>query len=529
MESVLLPLITSLARAGALDRAWALFEAEGLHERYDDPAVLAVKGRLLKDRAIRADVEDRAAVLADAAQAYAAADALDPQPYLLINVATLSALRGDWDAAARTADTVLERLVRPVAETPYYIAATRAEACLLKGEGALAKAAMTEAIAASPDAWMDHASTLRQLGLILEAQGEEADWLDDFRPPRSLHFAGHLGIDPAQCAELRRDVDRILGDQHVGFGYGALAVGADIVIAEALLASGAELHVILPTSIDAFIAQSVRPYDPAWLPRFEACISAAASVREVTGVAGGFEPMATALAGELAMGAALLNASQLQSRALQLLVIDEGDGPFGDGVSTARDGDLWLEGGHAQHLLVAPRTAPVSPSRGKAEGRGDYGLKALLHIGFAGTDRMDEGAFAGALDTTIAPFWKNCGALSPAPDLVQAHGNARMLVFSSPEQAIDWAIQAQALAARQQWPLVLAGHYGLVHMTALGAIGPPVAALGALAEACLPGAVTVSESLAAALHLRSGADFRAELVGEAAGQRLFALVPNEAQ
>lgn len=522
--------IVALARAGAIARAEALFREGRYNFATEDPAALAVKGRLLKDRALLASGAERMRLLREAGAAYAAADAIAPAPYLLINVATLSALAGDSGRAAEAAKLVLDRTAAPdVAETAYWLAATRSEALLLLGDREGAEAALGQAMAASPDAWTDHAATLRQLGLILDHRSEAKDWLDAFRPPASLHFAGHLGIDPAQCEALRREVDAVLAEERVGFGYGALAAGADIVIAEALIARGAELHLILPTSVEAFRAQSVDPYGPAWRSRFEACLAAAASLQEATGVTGAFEPKATALAGELAMGAALLNAQLLQSRALQLLVVDEGDGPFGDGVSTARDGEIWLESGHDQRVIVAPRNAPVDPSKGKVEGRPDYRLKALLHVGFAGLEALDDAAFSDCLDGMWNPFWRLCDAVEPKPEAIWPSANDRLLLFASPCVAARWALRAQAVAGELNAPIIIAAHYGLVHETPFGAIGPPVATLQAIAAASLPGAIIASETFAATLHLRGAGGVGAEPAGEVAGGRILALVAAEIQ
>ncbi|MCP4616640.1 MAG: hypothetical protein GY844_09390, partial [Bradyrhizobium sp.] len=44
--------ITALARSGAEELAWRLFRSAGLDRIGDDPAVLALHGRLLKDRAL---------------------------------------------------------------------------------------------------------------------------------------------------------------------------------------------------------------------------------------------------------------------------------------------------------------------------------------------------------------------------------------------------------------------------------------------------------------------------------------------
>ena len=259
--AVTLPAIITAARAGSLDRAWALFEQAGYDERTDDPAALAVKGRLLKDRALRMPRGDRPAAFTEAARCYAAADALSPEPYTKVNVATLALLSGDPGKAADAARELLDWLerTRDIAETPYYLAATRAEAHLLCGNRDAATAAMAGAVALDPDGWADHASTIRQLALICAAQGRGSEWLDALRPPTSLHFAGHLGVAIDDREALGAKVGEVIAGERVGFGYGALAAGADLVIARALIDSGAELHVVLPTGVDVFVAQSVAP------------------------------------------------------------------------------------------------------------------------------------------------------------------------------------------------------------------------------------------------------------------------------
>ncbi|MGG2377293.1 hypothetical protein ACE400_29245, partial [Salmonella enterica] len=83
------------ARAGSLDHASALFVAAGFDRATDDPAALAVAGRLARDRALRRPVAERGGLLRDAAGFYARAHALDPQPHTLISQATLALLAGD--------------------------------------------------------------------------------------------------------------------------------------------------------------------------------------------------------------------------------------------------------------------------------------------------------------------------------------------------------------------------------------------------------------------------------------------------
>src|SRR6185436_11192482 len=97
------------ARAGALDHAWAQFAAAGYDARGDDPAALTVKGRLLKDHALRAsDEAARRRFYLQSAECYRASAALQPATYPLINAATLSLLSGDRAQAEEIAREVLE-------------------------------------------------------------------------------------------------------------------------------------------------------------------------------------------------------------------------------------------------------------------------------------------------------------------------------------------------------------------------------------------------------------------------------------
>lgn len=521
-----LPAIITAARAGALDHAWALFEAGGYDARPQDAAALAVKGRLLKDRARRLSPDMGPSSFAAAAAAYTAADAIAPQPYTRINVATLTLLGGDASAAASQAADLLAWIDRQsaITETPYFIAATRAEALLLTGDVSQADAMLARAIACDPDGWEDHAATLRQLAMIVAATGGDRRWLDQHRPPMSLHFAGHLGIAAERVSSLRHAVDAVLAEHRVGFGFGALAAGADLVIAEALIAAGAALHVVLPTSVDAFVAQSVAPYGGDWAARFDRCLAAAASLQTVTGVRGPYEPLATGLAADVAMGSAVLNAQRLESSAAQLLVIDEGDGPFGSGRGTARDGVRWAASGRVQHVIVAPRTAPVTASGAKPiEGRADRRLAAMLQIGFAGLDALDEGAFAEAVDGCLASLRRQSATLPVQPDRSLPAGNARIVAFVDPQAA--WAYARAMLDLPFDLPLRIGGHYALAHWLDVppALVGRGVAELGAIAAAAMPGVLTVSETLAAALFAGPVLDVCAEPIGEAGTIRLFAV------
>jgi len=523
--------IIMAARAGSLAHANAMFTAGGFDRMTDDPDALAVRGRLLKDQALRAKPSERATLFMAAARAYGLSNQRRPQPYTRINEASLLLLAGQRDDAKAIASALLNDLASgaPIAETPYYIEATRAEALLICGALSDAKTGLAAAFACDPDGWADHASTSRQFGLLLDALHADKAWLDAFRPPASLSFAGHLAIAVSQNHTLRRKVDAFLDETRIGFGYGALAAGADIIIAEALLARDVELHVILPTSIDTFIAQSVTPYEADWRGRFDTCLQRATTIQSVTSVSGAYEPLATKLAADVAMGAAVLNARQLETRAAQLLVIDDGDGPFGAGAATGYLGERWTSGAQ-QRLIVMPRSTPVIASgmQTNREGRPDRQLFALLMVDVMGLAEIDDGAFAQRIDTLIKPLDAAARDFTVQPDVTLSYGNNRILAFTTPEAAWDYAVVLQQ-AAPAALTLRLAAHYAVVHQldTPMALTGRGITELTMIAAAALPGVTTVSETLAAALAINRANTIWAEHIGEAGALKLYALSPRE--
>ncbi len=309
------PSILSLARAGATSRAWDSFIAAGLADITDSTAILTLKGRLLKDRARKAKGDTAARLYLQSAKAYANAAAHGPDSYPLINAATMSLFAGQADHMALLAQRVLEMLDTGsgVGETPYWHEATRAEALLLLGRRDEAKAALDHAIVAAPAAWEDRAATLRQFRQILEFRNEPRDWLANYAPPGSLYFKGLIGVasDDTKAAELAREA---VNATNTGFGYGALAAGADIFVAEALVGAGAELHLVLPILPPAFRAQSVKPYGKEWLPRFDRLVEQAASVAVVSS-GEKLTEAAIGFAASVAKGAAIENARRLEGRA----------------------------------------------------------------------------------------------------------------------------------------------------------------------------------------------------------------------
>jgi hypothetical protein len=471
----------------------------------DDPAALGVRGRLLKDRALAGEGAERRRLFGEAAAAYRSAAARSGATYPLINAASLSLLSGDDEQAQALAGQVLDRIAADPdePETPYYRAATRAEALLLLDRQNEARTAFTEALALAPQAWEDHASTLRQFALILAALGRDPAWLDSHRPPRSLHFGGHMSFDPkvVRREHLDEKIAAVIEEENVGFGYGALAAGADIIIAEALLARGAELHPVLPGGVEAFAAVSVDPFGKTWRKRFDAVLARAEAVRPVRPVGASPDASMIGLADEIAMGAALINGRRLQSSAVQLLVLDSpADSPNG---ASGRSRDIWAEGGWRQRVLTAPRETRHDPPATVAKAPEPL---AVLAIGLG--DAVSDAALA-ALQAQLAAL----AAPALPPYLTE---DRLILAWLGVGEAAEAAVRLLACPV----PLRIGGQYGLapVFRDPFGgglrlAPAATAAAAGALASAP-PGTACVTDDFAAALAAAGPRRPASEYIGE---------------
>ncbi|HEX8261893.1 MAG TPA: tetratricopeptide repeat-containing protein [Allosphingosinicella sp.] len=501
-----LPLIVALARAGANDEAWRLLR-EGGYDRGDDPKALGVMARLLKDQALRARGQERRRLYRESAVAYLRSAKARAATYPIINAASLSLLAGDGAGAATLAAKILERIdAEPdEPETPYYRAATRAEALLLLDRHDEARAAFAEAMALAPQAWEDHASTLRQFTLILEAQRRDASWLDAHRPPRSLHFGGHMSFDAKviRREHLDEKIAAVLEEERVGFGYGALAAGADIIIAEALLERGAEVHAVLPGGAEAFAAVSVDPFGKAWRKRFDAVLAKAETVRPVRPLGARPGPAMIGLADEVAMGAALMNGRRLESSAVQLLVLDcaqEANGTSG------RSREIWAAGGWRQRILTAARETRPDPAAAESE---EPAPLAVLAVGLA----------EGEIGERLAELHARLSRL-PAPALPPYLTEDRLiLAYRGLGEAAEAAIRMLGCGSGQE-ALRIGGQYGPAATFRDPFSGTPrlapaatAAAAGALASAP-PGTACVTDDFAAALAAAGPRRPASEFIGE---------------
>lgn len=437
----------AMARLGEPEAALDLYERNQVADIGTEDAV-ALRGRLLKDLAVRSDGAERVDLFHQSSKAYRQAYELSDGYFSGINAATTSFLAGDGAEARELAAAIGGR---PDIADPqdYYAAASGAEAMLVRGE--VEKA--TELFAAArrrPDASPGLvASTARQVALIAGqldiTHNQRRALLDSIRPTPVIHFCGHMFKAGWEAeAEIANAVRAILDESDVLIAYGPLACGADIVIAEAVLERGGELHVVLPFAEEDFIKTSVSVGGDEWLGRYERAKQAASSVTFATQMRCVSDDQQFAYCSKLVMGLAQLRASIMQADTFQLAVWD---GVPSSGIAgTAADYDLWAKQGGMTRIVTVPRDRPPLQSVAVAgmHDRPNWALHSMLFADFAGFSRLDEDHLSKFLQVVMGRIAQVLDRHGDAVLSRNSWGDAVFAVITSPHEAAHIALEIQA-------------------------------------------------------------------------------------
>jgi hypothetical protein len=521
--------VLALARAGSTGEATRRFDAYGL-ERVDAEDVAALRARLQKDVALAAVGEERRVHAARSAALYAAIFARTGGYYPGVNAATLSLLSGDPERARALAAQVLASLGD---EDSYYAYASEAEAQLLLGRIDAAGEALERAGALHGGDHGAVATTRRQLRIVCEAMGLDPGVLSALAGPAVVHFCGHrisadgrfpAGLERAATAAIAAEVER----EEAAYAYGSLASGGDILWAEALLAGGAELHVVLPFAREEFVAHSVAPAGPEWVARFERCLRAAAAVSYATDDAFLDDDVLYRYGAELAMGLALLRARYLDADVRQLALWD--GGPADGAAGTAIDVATWQRrGGPTTVVWPGPRPAgpapavasPAPPASGRV-------VRALLFADVRGFSKLRDEQLPRFSERVLGPL----GAVLERYGSEVCHrnswGDGIYAVLSDPGAAAACALDLQTaiggvdLAAAGlpgHLALRLGAHVGPVFQARDPITGGPtfmgshVSRTARIEPVAPAGTVYVTEPFAAALVLAGRDEFGCDYVG----------------
>jgi class 3 adenylate cyclase len=547
--------VLTLARAGATQHARREYLRLGLDQISDDEDILALGGRLLKDMCLLASGEQRRKLAALSAAKYAQAYALHQGYYPGINTATMFLLAGEQAKSTELARAVLAKLkgkAAPSDEDAYYIKATEAEAELLLGRIEAADRALALANMFDARNTGARATTARQFELICDALKFDPIWLDVHRPAPSVFYSGHMFMDAERQPTMAPHITAISAAIAVaahsigpGAAFGALAAGSDIVMAEALMATGAELHVVLPMREVDFLARSVVPFGPSWHLRYEALKAKATSFRLSTHGAIADDDTVFTYGTDYAIGLALRNAEMLRTRAIHLAAWD-GAAPTGP-AGTAADVTRWQAMGRAQKLVAFPpelRAARRLSVTTPAIAAPNRYLKAMLFGDVRGFSKLDETHIPAFVHKLMAPLAQAMRALPAKADLIATWGDGIHFIYDTVEDAAEAALRAQerfaeldlaAAGLPAHLALRMGGHVGPVSyiddpfMQAPSFYGTQITVAARIEPVAVPGTVYVSEPFAAMLALRAGHRFTTDYVGQRelaksfGTMRLFAL------
>ena len=536
--------VLALARAGSTAQAELRFAQLDLASVASED-VAALAARIQKDRALAATGEDRFRRAGQAAAAYGTVRDRTGGYFPAINAATLTLVAGDADTSRALATEALV-LVERTGETGYFAAATRAEARLLLGDTGGTRAALVRAAALADGDFGALSTTRRQLRTVCTELGIDPDILSPLSGPAVAHFCGHLMAAPGNDGRFRSDDEervaaeaaRACDRQPIGFAYGSLASGGDILWAEALLARGAELHVVLPFAQKEFVRTSVSAAGGDWAPRFHRCLAAASSVRYATEDAYLGDDVLYAYGAALAMGLALLRARYLDADVFQLALWDgqEPTGPAG----TAADVALWRTTGH-DTVVVAPAArptaAPTRPGMDKKNdtikkpgsendekrdgaGRPHRVVRAMLMGDVRGFSKLTDDQLPAFTDVVLGSFARTLARYPGEVDYTNTWGDALFAVFTRPTVAAHCALDLQEVMGvldlaggglPTDLSFRLSGHVGPVFpvtdpvLQSPSFMGSHVSRTARIEPVTPPGAVYVTEPFAAALEL-SGDD-----------------------
>jgi tetratricopeptide (TPR) repeat protein len=363
------------ASVGAPDRARELIQELG-GQRGESCAALALLAQTHRDWAEETgDGPARREHLRQALAAYRRALELESNSRLAIDAAGSALLLGpdggaEASALARRAlDLHGSEPRRPGAGNDFEWSATGAEAQLILGDFAGARASYIEAGKIGRHRRFDLLASRKQARLLLRGLGRDPHELDGCFPlPRVALFAGHM-IDLPGRPRTRFPEDRVtavrariaaaLEEHNVLIGYGSAACGSDLLFLRAVLdRPGGEIHVVLPFERSRFLAETVvrLPAHQFWGEEFHRVLAAAASVTELTDSPCWFEGNALAFGNRVLHGLAERKAREFGDELLTFAVWDghPHDERLGGTADSIRH---WAARGRTR-VLIPPDGAP---------------------------------------------------------------------------------------------------------------------------------------------------------------------------
>jgi len=364
--------VLALSRCNAKQRALDNFYSYKLHHSSNE-YVRALEPRILKDLAFLEVNPAKAEPFADLDRERFRAAAVTYQKafydagghYSAINAATLYLFAGSPEISRELARVAIG-IARSDKGLPFFPLATQAEAYLLLEKLPEARAAVREAARHHDKNLLTRARTYYQLKLICHFLQIDPEIVAPLLPETVIHYCGHI-FDQHRPLSLQDEVvlveriEKVVVENHCAIAYGSLAAGSDILFAETILKQGGELNVWLPFAADAYCDILVRPAGEQWAERFHRCLAQANTVSFATESDFLGEDTLFKYCADVAMGMAVMRASSLHSRVMQLAVWDQvmSDREW----STCANISKWKTLGHHSVIIESPVRLPQAVVR----------------------------------------------------------------------------------------------------------------------------------------------------------------------
>jgi len=261
-------------------------------------------------------------------------------------------------------------------------------------------------------------------------------------------YCGHMfntgsAEEPLLAGRIADALDRI----GVTVGFGPLACGADLLIAEALLARGAELHVVLPFAEDDFITESVLCGGADWLPRYEACRNAATSVHFATPGAYVGDDNQFAYNTQYAMGLAALRAEAMGCEAVQIAVVSDKFRSLSQTglAGTLADIGLWQALGRETVAIPAgpvPRDL-VFPQHHWDNSDTRREIRSIIFADYKGFSRLGERELPLFVAEVLGRIGAVLGEFADHIEFRNTWGDALYVIVDTPRMAARIALELQ--------------------------------------------------------------------------------------
>ncbi len=534
--------VLALKRSGATGQAKLRYESlglglvdtAGLSGRLAED-IAALGPSLEKDLALTVGTGAKPGWAVKSAEGFGSAFARYGSSYHAVNAATMWLVAGDRIKAETAARAAMDALTPPdnlAGDDRYWEQAAEAEAAIVLGELGTASEALVRAGLLSEGQHSSRARTLRQLKMVCALLDVDPIILAPISNPSVVHYCGHRILAPGESgrfpaedeARVSADLRDVFDRLNVGFGFGSLAAGADILAAEALLDRGAELRVVLPFDRDEFIRESVAPAGGDWVPRFEDCLSAAKAA--TTAFSGEFlgDPVLFDFCSRVAMGDAVIKARDLETQAHQVAVWD--GVPTAGAAGTALDVARWQSGRRTSEIIEVTPASAVGPDSRSSERRRQ--IRGVVFGDFSGFSTLSDAQLVVFQEEVMVGLASAIEPFRPSLLSGQTWGDGIYLVLEEVTAAADCALAVQAAVNRMDFKQMGLGTLGAMRVAAHAApvfegrdpisgsrlfFGADVTRAARIEPTTPEGEIYVSHPFAALAELAGGESLQTQYVG----------------